>query len=93
MWKQIWQDGEGLLNIIYEMTAALLHALKNCNNISLHRKAGEPFKEEISISLELTVSLLKPAYDSYSVEDIQEFWEVLQSVDTLLTRKDTRHYQ
>ena len=36
-------------------------ALKNCNSISLLRKAGEPFKEDILESLKPTVSLLSPA--------------------------------
>ena len=78
-------------------------ALKNCNNISLLRKSGEPYKEDILKSLNPTVSLLSDVisrlelkqkkfqvYESSSNEDIQAFWEVLELVDPSLTREDTK---
>ena len=78
-------------------------ALKNCNSISLFRKAGEPFKDEIAKSLQFTSSLLSDVisclqlkgkkfqvYGSSSSEDIHNFWEVLELIEPLLTRNDTR---
>ena len=77
-------------------------ALKNCNSIALLRKAGEPFKGEISKSLESITSLLSDVisllqlkekkfqvYESSSSEHIDNFWEVLQLIEPLLTIKDT----
>ena len=77
-------------------------ALKNCNSVALLRKAGEPFKDEIAKSLESTISLLSDVisrlqlkgkkfqlYESSSSEDIDNFWEVLQLIEPLLTRNDT----
>ena len=86
-----------------EMSEPAEAALKNCNSIALLRKAGEPFKDEIAKSLESTISLLSDVisrlqlkgkkfqvYDNSSSEDIHNFWEVLQLIEPLLTRNDTR---
>lgn len=74
-------------------------ALKNCNSIALLRKAGEPLKDEIAKSLESTISLLSDVisrlqlkgkkfqvYESSSSENIDNFWEVLQLIEPLLTK-------
>ena len=86
-----------------EMSEPAEAALKNCNSIALLRKPGEPFKDKIAKSLESMISLLSDVishlqlkgkkfqvYDSSSSEDIYNFWEVLQLIEPLLTRNDTR---
>ena len=86
-----------------EMSEPAEAALKNCNSIALLRKAGEPFKDKIAKSLESMISLLSDVishlqlkgkkfqvYDSSSSEDIHNFWEVLQLIEPLLMRNDTR---
>ena len=76
-----------------------MKSLKNCNSVALLRKAGEPFKEEISKLVQSTLSLLSDVicrigkkfkvYESCSDGEIQTFWEVLQLIEPELTRDDT----
>ena len=67
------------------------------------KQLGEPFKNEIAKSLESMISLLSDVisrlqlkgekfqvYDNSSSEDIHNFWVVLQLIEPLLTRNDTR---
>ena len=85
-----------------EMSETAEAALKNCNSVALLRKAGQQYKEEISKSVQSTVSLLTDVicrlelkgkkfkvYESCSDEEIQTFWEVLQLIEPQLTRGDT----
>ena len=85
------------------MSDAAEVAIKNCNTTALVRKAAEPFQEEIRKSLEPTVTLLNDVvhrlelkgkkfrtFDSLSAEEIQEFWDVLNVVEPLLSTTDKR---
>ena len=73
--------------------------LKHCNSIAQLRKVGEPYKDEVQKSLEPTITLLSSILEclqlkfkvcnSSSDGDIQNFWEVLQTVDSTLSCDDT----
>ena len=80
------------------------YVLKHCNSIAQLRRVGEPYKDEVQKSLEPTVTLLSSTcilehlqvkekkfkvFNSSSDGDIQNFWEVLQTVDSTLSRDDT----
>lgn len=78
------------------------HALKNCNSIARLRASGESYKGDIKKSLEPTITLLTKivqrlelkgkkfnVFDGATEEDIQNFWEVLQTIDSTLAREET----
>ncbi len=76
--------------------------LKNCNSLVQLRISGGKHKEEIKKSLQAMISLLSDIvrrlelkkkkfeiFESASDDDILNFWELLQTVDSTLTRDDT----
>lgn len=78
------------------------HALKNCNSIAQLRASGESYKGDIKESLKPTITLLInivqrlelkgkkfEVFSGATEEDIQNFWEVLQTIDSTLTCEET----
>ena len=78
-------------------------ALKNCNSFAQLRTSGESYKGDIKKSLDPTITLLAnivqrlklkgkkfQVFSGATEDDIQNFWEVLQTIEDLtLTHEDT----
>ena len=78
------------------------HALKNCNSIAQLRASGESYKGDVKKSFVPTITLLTDivqrlelkgkkfkVFSGATEEDIQNFWEVLLTIDSTLTREET----
>jgi len=85
-----------------KMSEDVERTLKHCNNLAQLRSAGEPHKDEVKESLEPTIALLSivverlprkekkfKVFSSSTNGDIQNFWEVLQTIVSTLSHDDT----
>ena len=85
-----------------EMSSEAEKALKNCNSLKQLRSAGEPFRQEISLSIQQPIDLVADVLSrlqlkgkKFEVEtgcsEFEEecFWEVLQQIEPSLSSDDT----